>query len=661
MSTPAMEEDTDNIEDQDMVENGTADHTPEDEDGQPERKRTKVEAAEDLEDSLDSEPEDLAKELTCPLCKSHFKDPVIISCSHNFCRSCIEEAWSGQESFVCPDCETVMTEKMYIANRALDNLVKKSISTATVNSPMTPMPKETTMIHSNCAEHDERLKLFCKEDGALSCLICRDSLKHSGHNFLPIMDAVEMYRTQLLAVTAPLQEALKATRKMNSKQREKIQQVKTNMEECEQHVVKEFKKLEDFVQQQEEMLLKQLQEQGKDVVTQMENNLTKVQENEKNLEQAISLANEKMSVTKAISFLTGTKSIIDKCQEQQALSSSNNLVDKQLNESTYKGPILSSVWKKMKSLISSDTEFGDQDNLAAQAPEKPATGPKANQQTKPVPPGTAPKTGAQANQQTKPVTTGTAPKTGAQANQYSKPATFGTAPKTGPQFNQQTKPFYPGSAPRTGTQTYVQRPQNVPAAMSNTEPAKCVWILGNALLVEAEQLASRMHYGLNLGLQEKNITVHWTCSVDMMWHHLLPKLKSLELHMRPPAAIVIHLGEDELGWRGRDALINTAQSTLRAISSQYSDTVVMWSWMLTRWEWAFTKMKKVCMQCNRGITQAAAAGRYDVIPHSQVESKIAHRRKRVNQQAMGSDAEVTDAELDIINMDFKAAILRALM
>ncbi|XP_068100008.1 nuclear factor 7, ovary-like [Hyperolius riggenbachi] len=395
LSTPVKGEATDITEDQDMAENGMMAQLPGDEDSEPEMK---VEATEDLENSLESESEylateseDLAEELKCPLCKGLLKDPVIISCSHNFCRSCIEDAWNGQESFVCPDCKTVITDKMCIPNLTLENLVRKLISISIVNSPMTPMPMDTTMIHANCPEHDERLKLFCKDDGTLSCLICRDSMKHSGHNFLPIPDAVEVYRTQLSALTALLQEALKATRQLNSNQREKIQQVKTNMEEFEQHVVTEFKKLEDFVQQQEEMLLWHLRVQGKDVETQMENNLTKVQENEKNLEQAISLADEKFSVTEATSFLTGTKSLIDKCREQQAQFSSSILVDKQLNDSTYKGPIMYSVWKEMRSLISSDS---DQDNLAAQAPEKPATGPRNNRrQTKPVPRGTAPNTG----------------------------------------------------------------------------------------------------------------------------------------------------------------------------------------------------------------------------------------------------------------------------
>ncbi|XP_068100007.1 nuclear factor 7, brain-like isoform X7 [Hyperolius riggenbachi] len=690
LSTPVMEEDT---EDQDMPENGTTDQTPEDEGGEPEMKRAKVEAAEDLEDSLDSEPEDLAKELTCPLCKSHYKDPVIISCSHNFCRSCIEEAWSGQESFVCPDCETVMTEKMYIANRALDNLVKKSISTATVKTSVTPKSIETTMIPANCAEHDERLKLFCKEDGALTCLICRDSLKHSGHNFLPIMDAVEMYRTQLSAVTAPLQEALKATRQLTSKQREKIQQAKTNMEECEQHVGTEFKKLKDFIHQQKETLLKKLQEQGKDVVTQMENNLTKVQENEKNLEQAISLADEKMSETEATSFLTDTKSIIDKCQDQQAQSSSTILVDKQLNENTYKGPIMYSVWKEMRSLVSKDgdvseaepggslrglfstigvphespsstaartrggfliprkpvpdgdTESGDQDNLAAQAPEKPETGAQANQQTKPVTPGTAPKTVAGA--------------LGRPAN--STPSTsYQLSQKAIQKTGQNSQGFSATTVSKPGVQKSGQAFQGLPAAVPSSE-AKHVWLFGNAVIVEAKGRAYRAPYGLDLGLQEKNITVHWTCRVGMMWHHLLPDLKKMKRHMKSPDVIIIHLGENELERGVYESLKETVANNMLEVRSLYSDTVVMWSRMLSRWEWGPKNLRNQCKRVNQGVAKRSTAGQFHVIYHGQVDGKMHHRWKTLNEQGLVPETNgPVDAELDMINMNFKASVMRAL-
>ncbi|XP_040296128.1 nuclear factor 7, brain-like isoform X2 [Bufo bufo] len=294
---------------------------------------------------------DFAEELTCLLCSELFKDPVMVECGHNFCRNCADKAWNGQESFTCPDCKEVITEKRYTTNRALANLVKKTVGSNA--SLTTTKPSEKPKPSENCPEHDERLKLYCKDDGTLSCVICRDSLKHASHTFLPILDAVGVYRTELSAIVAPLEEALKVTEQLTSQQSEKVEQHKTNISECRQHIESEFEKLLTFLKEGEEKLLEQLQEQGENLLKEMESNMVKMQENQDNIKQTISVADERMNDTDSISFLTGIKSFIEKCQEQQkdVIVAGNTLLSKDLCQGTFKGPIQYSIWKQMKSFI----------------------------------------------------------------------------------------------------------------------------------------------------------------------------------------------------------------------------------------------------------------------------------------------------------------------
>ncbi|XP_044160334.1 nuclear factor 7, brain-like isoform X1 [Bufo gargarizans] len=294
---------------------------------------------------------DFAEELTCLLCSELFKDPVMVECGHNFCRNCADKAWNGQESFTCPDCKEVITEKRYTTNRALANLVKKTVGT---NAALTTTkPSEKPKPSENCPEHDERLKLYCKDDGTLSCVICRDSLKHASHTFLPILDAVGVYRTELSAIVAPLEEALKVTEQLTSQQSEKVEQHKTNISECRQHIESEFEKLRTFLKEGEEKLLEQLQEQGENLLKEMESNMVKMQENQDNIKQTITVADERMNDADSISFLTGIKTFIEKCQEQQkdVIVAGNTLLSKDLCQGTFKGPIQYSIWKQMKSFI----------------------------------------------------------------------------------------------------------------------------------------------------------------------------------------------------------------------------------------------------------------------------------------------------------------------
>ncbi|KAM9305231.1 nuclear factor 7, brain-like [Gastrophryne carolinensis] len=320
---------------------------------EPEPKKARVEVHEAPNGSVKA-PE-FAEELTCMLCSKLFEDPVMVECGHNYCRSCMEKAWVGQDSFTCPDCKEVITEKRFTTNRALANLVKKAAGNATpVGTPAKPSEKGKAPIQENCPDHDEKLKLYCKDDGILSCIICRDSLKHANHNFLPILDAVGVYRTELAAIVSPLEEALKVTEELNSQQNEKIQQHNTHMNEYQEHIESEFEKMRKFLKEQEEKLLEQLEEQGDTLLKEMEANQVKLQENKDNIQQTIGVAKERMEENNSISFLTDIKTFIEKCQEQQkeAISSSNALLTKDLCQATFKGPIQYAMWKKMQSFVS---------------------------------------------------------------------------------------------------------------------------------------------------------------------------------------------------------------------------------------------------------------------------------------------------------------------
>ncbi|XP_072273215.1 nuclear factor 7, brain-like [Pyxicephalus adspersus] len=323
------------------------------EEGEPEAKKPKVEVNEAARSSPVTPSGDFAEELTCLLCNELFKDPVMVECGHNFCRSCIDKAWVGQDTFTCPDCKENITDKRYTTNRALANLVKKTAGSVAALTPAKSVEKEKARPLEKCSEHDERLKLYCKDDGTLSCVICRDSLKHASHNFLPMLDAVGVYRTELAAIVSPLEEALKVSEQLTSQQSQMIEQHSCNTKEYREHIVSEFEKMHKFLKKREEKLLEQLQEQGENLLKEMETNVAKMQENRDNIKQHISVANERMNNTDSISFLTDIKSFIETCQLQQkeVMSSANTLIEKDLCQGTFKGPVQYSVWKQMKSVV----------------------------------------------------------------------------------------------------------------------------------------------------------------------------------------------------------------------------------------------------------------------------------------------------------------------
>eukprot|EP00079_Xenopus_tropicalis_P011762 XP_002937994.1 PREDICTED: nuclear factor 7, brain-like [Xenopus tropicalis] len=319
------------------------------EEQEPETKKTKVEVTDAAPNSaLVGSAGDFAEELTCRLCVELFKDPVMVECGHNFCKACIEKAWAGRDSFSCPECKEVINDKKYTINRALANLVKKTAAAPVISVEKKEKPLE------NCAEHDERLKLYCKDDGTLGCIICRDSLKHASHNFLPILDAVAVYREQLAAIVAPLEASLKVSEQVVGQQNEKIVQHKNNICEYKDHIAAEFERMHEFLDEREKALLEQLQQQGDGLLKEMEQNMVKMQENIDGIKKTIAVAKDRVDETDSISFLTDIKAFIDKCLEQQrevVSSSGNTLLSKELCQGTFKGPIQFILWKEMKKSI----------------------------------------------------------------------------------------------------------------------------------------------------------------------------------------------------------------------------------------------------------------------------------------------------------------------
>ncbi|XP_053181452.1 zinc-binding protein A33-like [Scomber japonicus] len=47
----------------------------------------------------------LERFLRCPLCSVTFRDPVSLSCTHNFCSSCLQTSWEKTEDKNCPICK----------------------------------------------------------------------------------------------------------------------------------------------------------------------------------------------------------------------------------------------------------------------------------------------------------------------------------------------------------------------------------------------------------------------------------------------------------------------------------------------------------------------------------------------------------------------------
>lgn len=121
------------------------------------------------------------EDLSCPVCCDIFSDPVLLPCSHSFCRSCLQNFWGSSVFRSCPMCRRRVSKKQPPSNLALRNLCEAFVQTQ--NS------RRENETKAACPQHAEKLKLFCVDDQQPICVVCQASRMHRGHDCAPTDEA----------------------------------------------------------------------------------------------------------------------------------------------------------------------------------------------------------------------------------------------------------------------------------------------------------------------------------------------------------------------------------------------------------------------------------------------------------------------------------------
>ncbi|GCB72604.1 hypothetical protein scyTo_0002084 [Scyliorhinus torazame] len=268
--------------------------------------------------------ESLTEETICPICLDFFTDPVTLDCGHNFCRSCISQCWEKKEINSCPECREEFPERNLKINRPLASLAETARKLK-----LNPKEKESKL---HCEEHQEELKLFCETDKKLICVICRDSLEHREHRFLPINEAAEKYK--LKSSLNSLTEKKSAVLKTELKQKLKISEVRTQSNNLQSHITSEFSKMHQILTEKEQRLLRDLREEEERILEPMEKNLRQIQENLNSIEEKLSKLQKQMEQKDELIFLK---------DDDHTLSVSAAA----LSIGKFKGPLQYTAWREM--------------------------------------------------------------------------------------------------------------------------------------------------------------------------------------------------------------------------------------------------------------------------------------------------------------------------
>ncbi|XP_060706505.1 zinc-binding protein A33-like isoform X2 [Hemiscyllium ocellatum] len=261
--------------------------------------------------------ESWTEEAVCAICLDFFTEPVILECGHNFCRSCITQSWEKKEKNSCPECREEFPERNLRVNRALANLAEKARKLK-----LDPKDKESK---PHCEEHQEDLKLFCRTDKKLLCVFCVTA-EHREHRFIPIKEAVEIYKNKLKSSLDSLTEATSEALQIELTQKRKISEVREQASSLQTHITSEFTKMHQILTEKEQRLLRDLREEEERTVETMEQNLREIQEYLHSIEEKLSELQKQMEQKDDLIFLKE-----EACRKKRQFA----------------GPLQYTVWREM--------------------------------------------------------------------------------------------------------------------------------------------------------------------------------------------------------------------------------------------------------------------------------------------------------------------------
>ncbi|XP_062978507.1 tripartite motif-containing protein 10-like [Elgaria multicarinata webbii] len=233
-----------------------------------------------------SQSTDVEWEATCPICREYLTDPVTLDCGHNYCLGCItnyREIWEEQGGDLgCSICRAPIQNEDFRQNWQLANIVEQI--------KLLPLHLE---IESLCLRHKEKLRLFCKEDEVLVCWKCKCSPEHNSHTVLLKEEAAQEHKELIRRRLESLRNErgrILANQADTEKENEDLLK-KTRVEK--EKTVAVFRQLHQFLEEQEQLLLVQMEEVEKEIARRREKHQARLSEELFSLERLIQEMEEK--------------------------------------------------------------------------------------------------------------------------------------------------------------------------------------------------------------------------------------------------------------------------------------------------------------------------------------------------------------------------------
>ncbi|XP_054464075.1 zinc-binding protein A33 [Anoplopoma fimbria] len=252
------------------------------------------------------------EDLTCPICCDIFTDPVLLSCSHSFCRSCLKRCWETGLR-VCPVCRKKASKASPPTNLALRN-VCEALLQARGNSALA----EEKM---NCILHGEKLKLFCLVDKQPICVVCQSSKLHKSHDCSPIEEAVLDCKDELALSLKNLQDKVDSLKRIHKTSTGVFKYIKSQALETQKLIKSHFEEIHQALYQEESDRIAAVKKEEEEKIAGMKDKIKELSAEVLSFTETISVIQEQLKEDD-ITLLKNFKDIQDR-EKSTAFGSDN--------------------------------------------------------------------------------------------------------------------------------------------------------------------------------------------------------------------------------------------------------------------------------------------------------------------------------------------------